>query len=69
MSHQNVYFVAVARIDAGRGIVVGQFSYNSVTDIAGVKQVLEQPSLQIVAGKHYNFVINDVAWHIIKGFQ
>lgn len=66
MANQNVFFVGVARI-AGQGIVVGSFSYNTETDLVGVKQVIEQPNLSMIAGKHYSFTVGQVAWHLIQG--
>ncbi len=43
--YNNVHFVGVARV-AGQAIVIASYSYNSETDLAGVKQVLEQPNMQ-----------------------
>lgn len=63
---QNIFFVAVCRV-AGHGIIVGSFSYNTDTDLNGVKQVLEEPNMKIVQGKHYSFVSGNSAWHIIQG--
>jgi hypothetical protein len=70
MSHSggfnNVHFLGVARV-AGQALVVASYSYNSETDLAGVKQVLEQPNMQLSAGKHYNFSVGNLAWHLIAG--
>jgi len=62
----NVHFLGVARV-AGQALVVASYSYNSETDLAGVKQVLEQPNMQLSAGKHYNFSVGNLAWHLIAG--
>jgi hypothetical protein len=66
MSTQNVYFLGVARI-AGNSIVVASFSYNTDTDIGGVKQVLDQPNMNMQPGKHYTFSSGQFAWHLIAG--
>ena len=66
-SYGNVFFVGVARL-AGQGIVVASHSYNNDTDFQdAVKQVLEQPNMQMAPGKHYSFTVEQVAWHIIAG--
>jgi len=62
--YDNVYFLAVARIQQ-QGIVVASYSYNSETNIDGVKQVLEQPNMNMQPGKHYSFSVGQVAWHLI----
>ena len=62
--YDNVYFLAVARM-AGQGIVVASYSYNTDTDIGGVKQVLEQPNMNMTPGKHYSFSVGQLAWHLI----
>lgn len=64
--YDNVYFLAVARIQT-QGVVVASYSYNSETDIGGVKQVLEQPNMNMQPGKHYSFTVGQVAWHLIAG--
>jgi hypothetical protein len=66
-SDQNIFFVGIARRDGGAGIVVGSFSYNTETDLAVVKQVLEQPNMSLVQGKHYSFAVGQMAWHLIQG--
>lgn len=65
-SYGNVYFLGVARI-SGQAYVVASYSYNSETDIGGVKQVLEQPNMNMVPGKHYSFSVAQSAWHLIAG--
>lgn len=40
-------------------------SYNTETDLSGVKQVLEQPNMSLNPGKHYSFSVANLAWHII----
>jgi hypothetical protein len=62
----NVQFVAVARI-ASTGIVIASHSYNTKTDLNGVRQVLEQPNMNMAPGKHYTFNVNELAWHLIAG--
>lgn len=63
--YENVYFLAVARIQT-QGVVVASYSYNTETDIGGVKQVLEQPNMNMQPGKHYSFTVGQVAWHLIS---
>ena len=63
----NVHFLAVARIENGRGIVMASQAQNAVIDITGVKQVLEQPDLLMSPGKHYSFSLVQLAWHLIAG--
>jgi hypothetical protein len=64
----NVFFLGVARIASqNQGIVVGSFSYNTETDLAGVKQLLEQPN-NLTTGKHFSFSAGKLAWHLIQGF-
>lgn len=63
----NVHFLAVARI-AGQGIVVASHSYNTETDLNGVRSVLEQPNMSIQPGKHYSFNVAQLGWHLIAGF-
>lgn len=65
-SNQNIFFVGVARRDNGSGVVVGSFSYNTETDLAVVKQVLEQPNMNLQQGKHYSFAVAQMAWHLIQ---
>ena len=66
---QNVFFVGVARMEDNQGVVIGNFSYNTETDLSGVKRVLEQPNLNMIRGKHYNFTIGEVSWHLIEGYH
>ena len=42
-------------------------SYNTETDLGGVKQVLEQPNMNMAPGKHYSFSVGQLAWHLIAG--
>ena len=60
----NVFFLGVARM-AGQGLVIASYSYNTETDLGGVKQVLEQPNMNMSPGKHYSFSVGQVAWHLI----
>eukprot|EP00599_Poterioochromonas_sp_BG-1_P003628 CAMPEP_0173148854 /NCGR_PEP_ID=MMETSP1105-20130129/9975_1 /TAXON_ID=2985 /ORGANISM="Ochromonas sp., Strain BG-1" /LENGTH=228 /DNA_ID=CAMNT_0014063603 /DNA_START=165 /DNA_END=851 /DNA_ORIENTATION=- len=60
----NVFFLGVARMQ-GYGIVVASYSYNTETDLGGVKQVLEQPNMNMTPGKHYSFAVAQLAWHLI----
>lgn len=62
----NVFFLGVARMQ-GYGIVVASYSYNTETDLGGVKQVLEQPNMNMTPGKHYSFAVAQLAWHLIAG--
>ena len=66
-SDGNVFFLGVARIAGDQGIVVASHSYNTATDLGAVKQVLEQPNLQMAPGKHYSFTVDQLAWHFIAG--
>lgn len=65
-SYGNVFFLGVARM-AGQGIVVASYSYNTETELSGVKQVLEQPNMNLTPGKHYSFAVGNMAWHLISG--
>jgi hypothetical protein len=65
-THGNVYFVGVARMSGG-SIIVASYSYNTTTDLQAVKQVLDQPNMNISPGKHYSFSVGQVAWHLISG--
>ncbi len=65
-SYGNVFFLGVARM-AGQGIVVASYSYNTETDLGGVKQVLDQPNMNMSPGKHYSFSVGQLAWHLIAG--
>jgi hypothetical protein len=62
----NVQFIGVARI-AGTGIIVASHAYHTKTDLNGVRQVLEQPNMNMAPGKHYSFNSGDLAWHLIAG--
>jgi predicted enzyme related to lactoylglutathione lyase len=62
----NVFFLGVARMQQ-YGIVVASYSYNTETDLGGVKQVLEQPNMNMTPGKHYSFAVAQLAWHLIAG--
>jgi hypothetical protein len=64
----NVHFLAVARIQ-GQGIILASHSYNTETDLNGVRQVLEQPNMSMQPGKHYNFNVAQLAWHLIAGLS
>eukprot|EP00349_Pseudokeronopsis_sp_Brazil_P008184 CAMPEP_0202965822 /NCGR_PEP_ID=MMETSP1396-20130829/9919_1 /ASSEMBLY_ACC=CAM_ASM_000872 /TAXON_ID= /ORGANISM="Pseudokeronopsis sp., Strain Brazil" /LENGTH=212 /DNA_ID=CAMNT_0049688933 /DNA_START=100 /DNA_END=738 /DNA_ORIENTATION=- len=50
---------------AHEGIVIASFSHNAEIDIGGVKQVLQQPNLNMSAGKHYTFSVGSSGWHLI----
>ena len=65
----NVHFLAVARVAAGRGIIMASHAYNTETDLKGVKQVLEQPNMSMNPGKHYSFSVGQLAWHLIAGIS
>ena len=66
VNYGNVYFLGVARI-AGQAIVISSYSYNTETDLSAVKQVLEQPNMNMSPGKHYSFSVGQLAWHLIAG--
>ena len=66
-SNQNIFFIGVARTVKSEGIIVGSFSFNTETDLSAVKQVLEQPTVNLVPGKHYSFAVGQMAWHLIQG--
>ena len=65
-SYGNIFFLGVARI-ANQAIIMASHSYNTVTDLGAVKQVLEQPNMSMAPGKHYSFTVNKLAWHLIAG--
>lgn len=68
-SYGNVFFVGVARVDRN-AVVVASLSYNTETDLTGVKTVLEQPNINMSPGKHYNFSTSEQhAWHLIADDQ
>jgi hypothetical protein len=54
---------------AGQGIVIASYSYNTETDLGGLKQVLEQPNMNMSPGKHYSFSVGQLAWHLIAGMS
>jgi hypothetical protein len=62
----NVHFCGVARVDRGEGIVIASHSHNTETQLDGVKQVLQQPNMQMQPGKHYSFSAAGNAWHLIS---
>jgi hypothetical protein len=65
---QNVFYLAVARMSAGKAIIVGSHAHkNVITDPNGVRQVLEQSHTQLVEGKHFSTSISNVDWHFIEG--
>ena len=65
----NVFFVGVARVEKG-AIVIASLSYNTETDLSGVKTVLEQPNINMAPGKHYSFSTSDQqSWHLIADDQ
>jgi len=64
-SYRNVFFLGCARL-AGQALVVASYSYNTETDLNAVKQVLDQPNMQMSTGKHYSFTVGDMAWHLIS---
>lgn len=65
-NYNNVHFLGVAR-KAGQGIVIASHSYNTETDLNGVRQVIEQPNISMQPGKHYSFTVAQLAWHLIAG--
>ena len=54
-SYGNIFFMAVGRIAGGNSIIVVSHSHNTETDLAAVKQVLEQPNMTMSPGKHYRY--------------
>lgn len=52
---------------AGQAIIVASYSYNTETELGAVKQVLEQPTINLSPGKHYSFNAGEVSWHLISG--
>ena len=67
-SVQNIFFVGVGRLSSEqKGVVVASYAKNSNIDLDGVRSVLEQPSLNMSQGKHYNFNVDEVTWHLISG--
>lgn len=62
----NVLFVGVGRV-AGQGIVVASHLYHSQIELQAVRQVLEQPNMSMVPGKHYSFDTGQHSWHLING--
>lgn len=66
-AYNNVFFLGAARM-AGQGIIVASYSYNTETELGAVKQVLEQPNMNLSPGKHYSFNVGQLAWHLISGW-
>lgn len=64
--YSNVFFLCTARM-AGQAIIVASYSYNTETELGAVKQVLEQPTINLSPGKHYSFNAGEVSWHLISG--
>ena len=62
----NVFFLGVDRM-AGQGLVIASYSYNTETDLSGVKQMLNQPNMNMQQGKHYTFPVAETEWHLIAG--
>jgi hypothetical protein len=60
----NVLFLGVARM-AGYGIVIASYSHHSDIDLGAVRQMLEQPNMNMQPGKHYSFTVAQLAWHLI----
>ena len=67
-SYGNIFFLGVARI-ANQAIIMASHSYNAVTDLGAVKQVLEQPNMSMAPGNYYSFTVNKLAWHLIAGMS
>ena len=65
-NHGNVFFLGVARVP-DQALVVASYSHFTETDLGGVKQVLDQPNMNMAFGKHYSFSVGQLAWHLIKG--
>mmetsp|Transcript_11716 Transcript_11716/g.20631 ORF Transcript_11716/g.20631 Transcript_11716/m.20631 type:complete len:230 (-) Transcript_11716:224-913(-) len=66
--YSNVFFLCTARM-AGQAIIVASYSYNTETELGAVKQVLEQPTINLSPGKHYSFNAGEVSWHLISDDQ
>lgn len=67
--HDNVFFVGVARL-AVQAMVIASLPYNlRDIDLGGVRQVLQQPNMNMSPGKHYSFNVDSsgMAWHLIAG--
>ena len=65
-NYNNVYFLCAARM-AGQGNIIASYSYNTETELGAVKQVLEQPNMNMSPGKHYAFNVGQLGWHLISG--
>eukprot|EP00608_Synchroma_pusillum_P011973 CAMPEP_0198420228 /NCGR_PEP_ID=MMETSP1452-20131203/766_1 /TAXON_ID=1181717 /ORGANISM="Synchroma pusillum, Strain CCMP3072" /LENGTH=233 /DNA_ID=CAMNT_0044140379 /DNA_START=8 /DNA_END=709 /DNA_ORIENTATION=- len=65
----NVYFTCVARREGSRAIVVASHSYNTETDLNAVRQVLEQPTLEMNPRSHYAFTTSGMAWHLMADMR
>jgi hypothetical protein len=44
----------------GHGVIVCSHSYNTETELHAVRQVLEQPNMQMAPGKHYAFSVGQL---------
>jgi len=54
---------------AGQAFVMASLPYNSETDLGAVRQVLEQPNMNMSPGKHYSFTVAQYSWHLIADEQ
>lgn len=64
----NLFVLGVVRFLNGGGIALASCAYNEQVvqmDASVVRQVLEQPNMQMTVGKHYSFALDRVAWHLI----
>ena len=65
MATQQVYFIGIGRLEEGRAVIIGCASFNTETDLSGVKRIIEQPNT--TPGKHFTFQTGEVSWHLIQG--
>lgn len=64
--YNNIYFLAIARKQGPSAVTVASYAYNSQTDVSIVNKVLEQPNMNIQAGKHYTFGVDRLGGHVIS---
>ncbi len=65
-----VFFLGIARIaqeNPKHSVVVASNSHNAQINIEAVHQILNDPSLNMVSGKHYSFTANALGWHFVSG--
>jgi hypothetical protein len=66
-AHDNIYFLGVARFDHSQIVVTASYSSNAAIDLGGIKQVLKNSLVKMVANKHYVFTVENLTMHLVTG--